>query len=77
MPTICGLRRRGYTPESIRGFCERIGLRDHVGEHPDDYREELSQGVKRGIPMVCANPDKQVRVGGKLYWCAGALADVV
>lgn len=26
MPTICGLRRRGYTPESIRNFCERIGV---------------------------------------------------
>ena len=26
MPTICGLRRRGYTPESIRLFCERIGV---------------------------------------------------
>ena len=26
MPTICGLRRRGYTPASIRDFCERIGV---------------------------------------------------
>src|SRR4029077_12859721 len=26
MPTICGLRRRGYTPEAIRTFCERIGV---------------------------------------------------
>lgn len=26
MPTICGLRRRGYTPASVRGFCERIGV---------------------------------------------------
>ena len=26
MPTVCGLRRRGYTPESIRAFSERIGL---------------------------------------------------
>ena len=26
MPTICGLRRRGYTPTSIRNFCERIGV---------------------------------------------------
>jgi len=26
MPTISGLRRRGYTPESIRGFCEHIGV---------------------------------------------------
>ena len=26
MPTICGLRRRGFTPESIRAFCGRIGI---------------------------------------------------
>ncbi|MBI5206007.1 MAG: glutamine--tRNA ligase/YqeY domain fusion protein [Nitrospirae bacterium] len=26
MPTISGIRRRGYTPESIRNFCERIGV---------------------------------------------------
>jgi len=26
MPTICGLRRRGYTPESIRSFCQQVGI---------------------------------------------------
>ncbi len=26
MPTLAGLRRRGYTPESIRGFCEQVGV---------------------------------------------------
>ena len=26
MPTLSGMRRRGYTPEAIRGFCERIGV---------------------------------------------------
>lgn len=26
MPTICGLRRRGYTPKSIRNFCDKIGV---------------------------------------------------
>jgi len=26
LPTICGLRRRGYSPESIRNFCKRIGV---------------------------------------------------
>ena len=32
MPTICGLRRRGYTPEAIRDFCER-DRRGQEGEH--------------------------------------------
>jgi len=31
MPTICGLRRRGYTPESIREFCARIGVAKFEG----------------------------------------------
>ena len=32
MPTICGLRRRGFTPESIRNFCDSIGVakRDNI-----------------------------------------------
>jgi HAD superfamily hydrolase (TIGR01459 family) len=47
-----------------------------VNENPEDYRAELAIGVARGMPMICANPDKQVRIGGQLYWCAGALADV-
>lgn len=29
MPTIAGLRRRGYTPESIRNFCEQVGVTKH------------------------------------------------
>jgi len=53
-----------------------IGLRDQVKDQPEDYRAELARAVAKGIPMLCANPDKQVRVGGKLYWCAGALADI-
>lgn len=53
-----------------------IGLRDQVNDRPDDYRAELQQGIDQNLPMICANPDKQVRVGGKLYWCAGALAEI-
>lgn len=53
-----------------------IGLRDMYNDQPEEYRAELKTGVDRGLPMICANPDKQVRVGGKLYWCAGALADI-
>jgi glutaminyl-tRNA synthetase len=34
MPTVSGLRRRGYTPESIRDFCDRIGIakRENIAE---------------------------------------------
>ncbi|KCZ89408.1 TIGR01459 family HAD-type hydrolase [Hyphomonas johnsonii] len=53
-----------------------IGLRDNVNDVPSDYSDELQQGVDRNLPMICANPDKQVRIGGKLYWCAGALAEI-
>jgi HAD superfamily hydrolase (TIGR01459 family) len=53
-----------------------IGLRDQVNDQPEDYRTELGRAVAKGLPMLCANPDKQVRVGGKLYWCAGALASI-
>ncbi len=53
-----------------------IGLRDQVNDQPEDYRAELREAVENGLPMLCANPDLQVRVGGKLYWCAGALAKV-
>jgi len=53
-----------------------IGLRDQINDQPEDYREEFRRAVAKGIPMLCANPDRQVRIGGKLYWCAGALATI-
>lgn len=46
------------------------------GETPDDYRPVLSQMQARNLPFICANPDRVVSVGGRLYPCAGALADV-
>ncbi len=52
MPTICGLRRRGYTPESIREFCDRVGVAKKenvidvaVLEHA--VREDLNRRVPR------------------------------
>ncbi|MCL1919489.1 MAG: glutamine--tRNA ligase/YqeY domain fusion protein [Kiritimatiellaeota bacterium] len=32
MPTVCGLRRRGYTPAAIRDFCERVGVSKYNSE---------------------------------------------
>lgn len=72
MPTISGLRRRGYTPEALRGFCARIGVSKvdsvvdiNLLEHC--LREDLNQraprvmGVLRPLRVVIDNyPEGQV-----------------
>lgn len=63
MPTISGLRRRGYTPESIRDFCDRIGVakRDNlvdVGLLEFCVREHLNKIALRR--MVVFDPLKVV-----------------
>ncbi|HEX4294262.1 MAG TPA: TIGR01459 family HAD-type hydrolase [Rhizomicrobium sp.] len=51
------------------------GLFDDDVETPDDYKDRLARMKARGLLMLCANPDWVVQRGGKLIWCAGALAD--
>ena len=63
MPTICGFRRRGYTPESIRNFCEKIGVakRDNVIDYSVlefCLREHLNKVAPR--MMAVLNPVKVV-----------------
>jgi HAD superfamily hydrolase (TIGR01459 family) len=50
------------------------GLFDDDEETPEDYRAMLSSLMDQGLPLLCANPDIVVQRGGKLVWCAGALA---
>lgn len=57
MPTISGLRRRGYTPESIRNFCERIGVarRDStvdVALLEYNIREDLNKRAPRVMAIL-------------------------
>jgi len=59
MPTISGFRRRGYTPESIRNFCERIGVSKYDGVIDmswieDSLREDLNKRAPR--VMAVLNP---------------------
>lgn len=63
MPTLCGLRRRGYTPASIRNFCERIGV--SKSNSTVDYaflehclREDLNETAERTMAVI--NPVKLV-----------------
>jgi glutaminyl-tRNA synthetase len=63
MPTISGLRRRGYTPEAIRTFCERIGVTKYnslteVNVLENSIREDLNRRAPRA--MVVLNPLKVV-----------------
>ncbi|AQG79349.1 glutamine--tRNA ligase/YqeY domain fusion protein [Spirosoma montaniterrae] len=65
MPTIAGLRRRGYTPGSIREFCDRIGVakRDNlidVGLLEFCIREELNRTAPRVMAVLAGGrPDEQ------------------
>ncbi|MBO7489073.1 MAG: glutamine--tRNA ligase/YqeY domain fusion protein [Bacteroidales bacterium] len=63
MPTICGFRRRGYTPESIRSFCDRIGVakRDNIISYSlleFSLREHLNKVAQRRMAVL--NPVKLV-----------------
>ncbi len=57
MPTLCGLRRRGYTPRSIRNFCDRVG----VAKSPNTIefaflehclREDLNETAQRVMAVL-------------------------
>jgi glutaminyl-tRNA synthetase len=55
MPTICGFRRRGYTPESIRNFCERIGVSKFNGTIDMSWLEDaVREDLNRRAPRVMA-----------------------
>jgi glutaminyl-tRNA synthetase len=72
MPTIVGFRRRGYTPEAIRAFCERIGVTKFDSVHDmswleDALREDLNKraprvmGVLRPLRVIIENyPEGQI-----------------
>lgn len=63
------------TPNSAEaGAVVCTGLFDDEVETPDDYAGQLKDFAAQNLPMICANPDLTVERGGKLIYCAGAIA---
>lgn len=62
-------------PLAEAGAVICTGLFHDDRETPDDYEALLTEMKARKLPMICANPDKMVRKGDKLLYCAGALAE--
>jgi HAD superfamily hydrolase (TIGR01459 family) len=62
-------------PLEQAGAVVCTGLVHDDRETPDDYVELLADIKARRLTFICANPDKRVRKGNKLLWCAGALAE--
>jgi glutaminyl-tRNA synthetase len=57
MPTLCGLRRRGYTPEAIRNFCARIGVNRNdsiidMSWLEESIREDLNKRAPRALAVL-------------------------
>jgi glutaminyl-tRNA synthetase len=57
MPTLCGLRRRGYTPAAIRSFCEQIGVAKvnstvDYGFLEHCLREDLNRHARRAMAVL-------------------------
>ena len=75
MPTIVGLRRRGYTPEALQLFCERIGVSKadswiDMSVLEQSLRDDLDPKVERGTAVL--SPLKLIieNFEGDLEWCS-------
>jgi HAD superfamily hydrolase (TIGR01459 family) len=52
------------------------GLFDDVNDRLEDYDALLAEMRSRGLAMICANPDKIVKKGDRILYCAGKLAEL-
>jgi HAD superfamily hydrolase (TIGR01459 family) len=74
-PLYAGLGLR-FSGAEDAAFIGCTGLVDDETETAEDYRARLIPAAARGIPFICANPDRVVHRGPRLIPCAGAVADV-
>ena len=75
LPIFAGLDAPTAAVESA-DYVVCSGLYDDTTEGPQDYRDLIATMRKRGLVMICANPDVVVERGHELVYCAGAIADL-
>lgn len=65
-----------FAPVETADYIVCTGLFHDDTETPENYRDMLARAHERGLFMACANPDVVVEKGGRIIYCAGALADL-
>jgi HAD superfamily hydrolase (TIGR01459 family) len=74
LPIFAGLHATPGATADDAAVAVCTGLYDDEAETPADYRNILAKLRSRAVPMICANPDQKVERGGRLIYCAGAVA---
>jgi len=65
-----------FVPMEKADYVVCTGLTNDEVETPENYRALLTEIRKRGLFLLCGNPDLVVERGDRLIYCAGALADL-
>lgn len=74
LPIFIGLRAVPGASADDAEVAVCTGLFDDETETPDHYSALLQTLKARNVPMICANPDLKVERGGRIIYCAGAIA---
>jgi len=73
LPLFAGLVQKLVAFDAAEALVV-TGLVHDARETADDYRQLLEAALAKHLPLICANPDLSVEVGGRFYPCAGAIA---
>ena len=73
LPLFAGLAQKLVAFDEAEALVV-TGLVHDARETADDYRHVLEAALAKQLPLICANPDLSVEVGGRVYPCAGAIA---
>jgi HAD superfamily hydrolase (TIGR01459 family) len=65
-----------FAAVDVADYVVCSGLFDDATETPDDYRAVIETMRRRGLFMLCANPDLVVKRGDTMLYCAGSIADL-